>query len=70
MRVVRSPDGVVRVDVAGCAPGRGAYLCVNAECIRMAMKKNALTKALKHPVDSGIYAFLKRIALERGTESQ
>jgi predicted RNA-binding protein YlxR (DUF448 family) len=68
--VARSPDGVVGVDVTGRAPGRGAYLCADTGCVRIARKKNALARALKHPVDASVYALLEEIALERGTESQ
>jgi predicted RNA-binding protein YlxR (DUF448 family) len=65
IRVVRSPDGVVSVDRVGRVPGRGAYLCGKVECVKMARKKNALARALKQPVDTGIYALLEELALER-----
>jgi predicted RNA-binding protein YlxR (DUF448 family) len=56
LRVVRSTDGEVSVDSSGRASGRGAYLCVNAECVAKARKKNALARVLKCPVDREIYA--------------
>ena len=31
IRVVRGPEGTVSLDFSGKAPGRGAYLCPNAE---------------------------------------
>ena len=33
-RIVRSPDGVISLDPVGKAPGRGAYLCANTECLK------------------------------------
>jgi predicted RNA-binding protein YlxR (DUF448 family) len=66
IRVVRSPDGIVSVDASGRAPGRGAYLCADIACVRTAMKKNALSRALKKPVDSGVYVSVEELALERG----
>ena len=56
LRVVRSAAGEVSVDPSGRAPGRGAYLCRNAECVTKAQKKNALSRVLKRPVDREIYA--------------
>ena len=47
IRVVRSPDGVVRVDPKGKASGRGAYLCANATCWETALTKGQLERALR-----------------------
>ncbi|MDR1516277.1 MAG: YlxR family protein [Synergistaceae bacterium] len=69
MRVVRSPDGIVSLDVTGRAPGRGAYLCADAECVKKAMKKNALARALKQPVDPDIYHLAEEAAIERGKQA-
>lgn len=34
VRVVKSPEGVISLDFRGKAPGRGAYLCPNSECLK------------------------------------
>ena len=59
LRVVRSPEGAVSVNLAGKAPGRGAYICANADCIEAARKKNALSRSLKQPVDKEVYSKLR-----------
>lgn len=46
MRVVRSPGGHVAADPGGKAPGRGAYVCRDASCIRTAVRKGGLARAL------------------------
>ena len=46
LRIVRSPDGAVSLDLSGRAPGRGAYVC-SAECFATACKKRKLDRALK-----------------------
>ena len=33
IRAVRSPEGEITLDFRGKAPGRGAYLCQNPECL-------------------------------------
>ncbi len=47
IRVVRSPEGVVRIDPKGKAAGRGAYLCANAACWEKALAKGHLERALR-----------------------
>jgi predicted RNA-binding protein YlxR (DUF448 family) len=34
--------------------GRGAYLCPNAECFRLAIKRKSLERALKTKVDASV----------------
>jgi len=55
LRVVRSPEGVVSVDPTGREPGRGAYLCISLECLKLAKKKNAFSRALKVSVPLTFY---------------
>ena len=39
-------DGKLSVDASGKAPGRGVYLCRNADCRALAKKKKALQRNL------------------------
>lgn len=55
LRIVRTPEGDVQIDATGRKAGRGAYICLNKQCIEMARKKNSLAKALKIRVESDIY---------------
>jgi predicted RNA-binding protein YlxR (DUF448 family) len=65
IRIVRSPGGAVSVDPTGKAPGRGAYVCADVECVRLAKRKNSLARALRLPVDAAIYALAEELAIER-----
>lgn len=38
VRVVKNKDGQVSLDLTGKAPGRGAYICKDAECFSKARK--------------------------------
>lgn len=51
VRVVRSPEGEVGLDVGGKAPGRGAYVCPERRCIDRAGAR--LAGALKVRGDLG-----------------
>ncbi|WP_110985927.1 YlxR family protein [Acaryochloris thomasi] len=61
-RVVRvHPDRSVQLDHG---MGRSAYLCAQADCLRLAQKKNRLGRALRASVPDSIYQTLQ----ERLTE--
>ena len=47
IRVVRSPEGNIFVDLTGKANGRGAYLCRKAQCWEKGLHKRLLANALK-----------------------
>ena len=60
IRVVRSPEGEVSLDFRGKAPGRGAYLCRDAACLKKAIKSRALERALSVPVPEDVRARLEQ----------
>ena len=45
LRVVKAPDGAVSIDATGRKPGRGAYVCHSAECLKKAIKQRQLERA-------------------------
>ena len=47
VRVVRTAGGAVEVDPSGKKSGRGAYLCGHLECWQLALRRQALDRALK-----------------------
>ncbi|ASS65676.1 RNase P modulator RnpM [Paenibacillus sp. D51F] len=60
IRVVRTPEGDIVIDLTGKKSGRGAYLRGTAECFRLAKKSRALDRALKQAVPPEIYDQLER----------
>ncbi|MBR0268103.1 MAG: YlxR family protein [Clostridia bacterium] len=46
IRVVRSPEGEVSLDPVGKKPGRGAYVCRSADCLKRAIKQKQLERQL------------------------
>ncbi|MFD2116787.1 RNase P modulator RnpM [Paenibacillus yanchengensis] len=67
IRVVRTPDEEIMVDLTGKKAGRGAYLCGKLNCFALAQKSKALDRALKQTVDEAVYVQLKQqfIAVEQ-----
>ena len=55
IRVVKSPDGAISLDFRGKAPGRGAYLCPDAACLKRAIKAKALERAFEQAIPQEIY---------------
>ena len=55
IRVVKSPEGAISLDRVGKAPGRGAYVCPSADCLKKAMKSKGLERALKASIDPLVY---------------
>ncbi|NLE46241.1 MAG: YlxR family protein [Chloroflexi bacterium] len=47
VRIVRTPEGAVRVDETGKQNGRGGYVCRQQVCWELALRQGQLEKALK-----------------------
>lgn len=60
IRIVRTPDGAILIDLTGKKAGRGAYLCGKVSCFKLAKKSKALDRALKQPVGAEIYDQLEQ----------
>ena len=59
-RIVRSKDGEVFLDREGIHPGRGAYVCRSAECVRKICKTRRLSHLLRGTVPESLYEELRK----------
>ena len=55
IRVVKSPEGEISLDFRGKKPGRGAYVCPDAACLKKARKSRALERALSVSIPEDVY---------------
>ena len=55
VRVVKSPQGEISLDLTGKSPGRGAYVCRSVECLRRARKSRGLERAFSCQNPAEIY---------------
>ena len=55
IRVVRSPEGAISIDLRGKANGRGAYICPDTQCLKKAIRAKALARALEVEIPQEIY---------------
>ena len=56
VRLVRSPDGEIILDLTGKKPGRGAYLCLREDCFIKAVKGKRLERNLQQSISSHLLA--------------
>lgn len=59
VRVVKSPQGEVSLDVTGKKPGRGAYVCNNPECLRKARKTRRIERAFSMQIPDGVWELME-----------
>lgn len=60
LRIVRSPEGTVCLDLRGKANGRGAYVCPQADCLKKAIRAKALSRAFETEIPQEVYDALLR----------
>ena len=55
IRVVKSPEGEVSLDLTGKKNGRGAYVCNNPECLKKARKRKSIERAFSMKIEDAVY---------------
>ena len=60
MRVLKIADGSIVLDTTGRKNGRGAYLCMNRECLKKAVKNKGLERSFKMSIPQEIYENLEK----------
>ena len=61
LRIVRTPEGEVKVDESGRLNGKGAYISRSMEALAIAKKKNVLGRALETEIPEEVYDEIERI---------
>ncbi|MDR1630408.1 MAG: YlxR family protein [Oscillospiraceae bacterium] len=60
VRVVKSPEGDVSLDLTGRKNGRGAYICKSRECFAKARKAKRFERAFEVQVPEEVYDGIER----------
>lgn len=60
IRVVKTPEGEIKIDLKGKMNGRGAYVCHSAECLKKAHKSKRLERTFKTEISDEIYLTLEK----------
>ena len=60
IRVIRTPEETIELDLTGKKNGRGTYVCRNAECLRLAERSKAIERSLNIVIPAEIYERLRK----------
>jgi len=55
IRIVKTSDGDVSIDLTGKKNGRGAYICPSVSCLEKAIKTKRLSRAFEMPIENELY---------------
>ncbi len=59
IRIVRTPEHEVIIDLTGKKSGRGAYVCPSPDCLKKAIKTKSLQRALEIEITADILKALE-----------
>ena len=66
IRVVRSPEGEISIDLVGKKSGRGAYICPERSCFVKARKSKRIENILECTISEKIYDEMEKSISESG----
>ncbi len=64
LRVIKTPEDEILLDVTGKKNGRGAYVCISSDCLNKAIKSKGLERSLKCSIPDEVYEALKKELME------
>ncbi len=65
IRAVKSPEGEISLDLTGKKPGRGAYICRDINCLKLARKAKRFEKSFECRISDEVYDTMERELNER-----
>lgn len=60
MRVLKTNEDEICLDVTGKKNGRGAYLCIQKDCLMKARKNKGLERSFKMGISTQVYDTLEK----------
>ena len=60
MRILKTAEGHIVLDVTGKKNGRGAYLCKSDECLKKARKTKGIERSFKMSIPAEVYDNLEK----------
>lgn len=60
MRVIKTAEGDIVLDMTGRKNGRGAYICMSGECLQKARKTKGLERSFKMSISGEVYESLEK----------
>ena len=60
MRVLKTAENEICLDITGKKNGRGAYVCKSRECLLKARKNRGLERSFRQPIPAEVYEALEK----------
>lgn len=60
IRIVKSPEGEISLDLTGKKNGRGAYICHSVECFKKVRKSKRLEKEFECKIPDEVYDLMEK----------
>ena len=60
MRILKTAEGDIVLDVTGKKNGRGAYLCQTQDCLKKARKNKGIERSFKMSIPADVYDNLEK----------
>ena len=60
VRVLKTPEGTVVIDLSGKKSGRGAYICKNSICLKKALKAKRIQSNLEIDIPDEVITELEK----------
>lgn len=61
LRIVRTTEGLIEVDLTGKKNGRGAYICKSEDCLNKVIKNKRLERIFEKEISPEIYENIRGV---------
>ena len=65
LRIVRTPEGNIEIDLTGKKNGRGAYICKSEECLNKAIKTKKLERTVEKIISQEFYENVRGVIVDK-----
>lgn len=63
LRIVRTPEGNIEIDLTGKKNGRGAYICKSEECLNKVIKSKKLERTFEKEISQELYENIRGVII-------
>ena len=65
LRIVRTPEKEIEIDLTGKKNGRGAYICKSEDCLNKLIKSKRLEKILEIDINNDLYERIRGVIIDK-----
>ena len=65
LRIVKSKEGIIEVDLTGKKSGRGAYICKKEDCLNKIIKSKRLEKVFEKEISAELYESIRGVVVDK-----